>query len=579
MGVRPLSHDEGMTSPSPPATSTTPRQLADAYVHEMAELDPGLATMLGLSAHDDRVPDFSPAGHQAVADLTIRTLSSLDELEHTAGEDGFDVLEDRCAVLLRERLTVHLDAHEAGEHLREMRNIFGPPQRVRQLFSMMPTASEQDWQCIGRRMAKVPQSLQSYAQSLEAGRAGGLLAAPLQVQTLADQLTDWVETGWFSEFVEPGLQDHPDLGQHLIEAATAATRGAGELRDYLLATYLDAAQGTPDAVGAQRYRLNARRWTGADLDLDEAYAWGWREFTDLRAQMNEVAEMILPGSTPIEAMRHLDQHGEAVEGTEAIRERLQQMMDQAIKDLSGEHFDIAEPVRTVKARIAPSGSAAAPYYSRPSQDFSRPGQTWLPTLGETRFPLYELVSTWYHEGVPGHHLQLAQWVYVAPQLSLFQTSIGSSSGVTEGWALYAERLMDELGYLDTEAKMGYLDCQIMRAIRVVIDIGMHLELAIPQDSDVAPGQTWTPALAKEFFAAHCGRPASFIDSEIVRYLGWPGQAISYKLGERAWLAGRAAAQETARGRGEDFDLKAWHMAALSLGALGLDDLQAELGRL
>ena len=181
--------------------------------------------------------------------------------------------------------------------------------------------------------------------------------------------------------------------------------------------------------------------------------------------------------------------------------------------------------------------------------------------------------------VPGHHLQLAQWVYVAPQLSLFQTSIGSSSGATEGWALYAERLMDELGYLDTEAKMGYLDCQIMRAIRVVIDIGMHLELTIPPDSDVAPGQTWTPALAKEFFAAHCGRPASFIDSEIVRYLGWPGQAISYKLGERAWLTGRATAQDAARERGEEFDLKAWHMAALSLGALGLDDLQVELGRL
>ncbi|MGB3763741.1 MAG: DUF885 domain-containing protein [Ornithinimicrobium sp.] len=568
-----------MTSPSTSAPSSTPRQLADAYVHEMADLDPGLATMLGLTAHDDRVPDFSPAGQQAVADLSTRTLSALDELEQAAGEQGFDVLEARCAVLLRERLTVQLDAHEAGEDLREMRNIFGPPQRVRQLFSMMPTETEQDWRCVARRMTAVPRSLQSYAVSLEAGRAQGLLAAPLQVQTLADQLTDWVETGWFAEFVEPGLQDHPDLEAELTEAASAATSGAAELRDYLSSTYLEAAHGTPDAVGAERYRLNARRWTGADLDLDEAYAWGWQEFTDLKAQMEELAEAILPGSTPIQAMRHLDEHGEAVEGVEAIRERLQQMMDQAIEDLSDTHFDIAEPVRTVKARIAPSGSAAAPYYSRPSQDFSRPGQTWLPTLGETRFPLYELISTWYHEGVPGHHLQLAQWVYVAPQLSLFQTSIGSSSGATEGWALYAERLMDELGYLGTEAKMGYLDCQIMRAIRVVIDIGMHLELTIPQDSDVAPGQTWTPALAKEFFAAHCGRPASFIDSEIVRYLGWPGQAISYKLGERAWLTGRAAARQAARERGEEFDLKAWHMAALSLGALGLDDLQAELGRL
>jgi len=127
--------------------------------------------------------------------------------------------------------------------------------------------------------------------------------------------------------------------------------------------------------------------------------------------------------------------------------------------------------------------------------------------------------------------------------------------------------------------MGYLDAQMMRAVRVVIDIGMHLELTIPEDSPVAPGQTWTPELAEEFFLAHSGRPADFIASEIIRYLGWPGQAISYKLGERAWLSGREAARAAAVARGEEFDLKAWHMAALSLGSLGLDALEAELAQI
>lgn len=568
-----------MTSVAPPPPPSTPRELADAYVHAMADLDPGLSTMLGLTAHDDRVPDFSPAGQQAIADLMTRTLDQLEDLQRATSDEGFETSEQRCAVLLRERLGVQLEAHAAGEHLREVRNIFGPPQRVRQLFSLMPTSTVEDWTCIASRLAKVGQSLESYAAALAEGVRQDLFAAPLQVQTLAEQLDDWVQTRWFADFVEPGIASYPDLASALTDAADLASQATAQLRDYLLETYLEAAQGTPDAVGAQRYRLNARRFTGADLDLHEAYAWGWQEFADLKADMERTAEQILPGSTPVQAMHHLDQHGAAVEGVEEIRDRLQQMMDQAIEDLSETHFDIAEPLRTVKARIAPSGSAAAPYYSRPSQDFTRPGQTWLPTLGETRFPLYDLISTWYHEGVPGHHLQLAQWVYVAPQLSLFQTSIGSSSGATEGWALYAERLMDELGYLDLEARMGYLDCQIMRAIRVVIDIGMHLELTIPEDSTIAPGQRWTPELAEQFFAAHCGRPASFIASEIVRYLGWPGQAISYKLGERVWLSGRAAAQAAAAQRGEEFDLKAWHMAALSLGALGLDDLQAELGRL
>jgi uncharacterized protein (DUF885 family) len=241
------------------------------------------------------------------------------------------------------------------------------------------------------------------------------------------------------------------------------------------------------------------------------------------------------------------------------------------------HFDITGPVRRVEAMIAPPGTAAAPYYTRPSLDFARPGRTWLPTLGETRFPLWGLLSTWYHEGVPGHHLQLAQWTALAGRLSTYRTAVGTTSADTEGWALYAERLMDELGHLTAPgARLGYLDAQQMRAVRVVLDIGMHLELEVPSDSPQHAGERWTPEVARSFFGAHCGRPAAFLDSEIVRYLGWPGQAISYKLGERAWLAGRDAAR---RARGAAFDLKSWHAAALRLGSLGLDDLTDELGRL
>jgi uncharacterized protein (DUF885 family) len=231
--------------------------------------------------------------------------------------------------------------------------------------------------------------------------------------------------------------------------------------------------------------------------------------------------------------------------------------------------------------IAPPGSAAAPYYTRPSQDFSRPGRTWLPTLGRTRFPLWDLVSIWYHEGVPGHHLQLAQWAYVSAQLSTYQTSLGSVGANVEGWALYAERLMDELGYFsDPGERLGFLDAQQLRSVRVVIDIGMHLELPVPDDAEGSleahRGQPWTPELARAFLGENSGADLAFLDSELVRYLGIPGQAISYKLGERAWLEGREAAKKA---RGADFDLKAWHMAALSQGSLGLDDLAAELARL
>ena len=573
-------YEDGAMNPTRPDDDTapavgTPRQIADRYVETMAHLDPILGTMLGTAPSDDRLPDFSPAGIAATNDAARSTLAELD-----AVPDTDDVLELRCARLLRNRLRASLALSEAGEDLRTVNNIFTPMHSTRQVFLLMPAATEQDWAVIARRMARVPAAHESYRAALTEGASQGLYAAPRQVDALVAQLGQWLGSGsdqsWFASFVSDGPGTDP-LREELEEAARHATESVRTTRDFLQGKYRSGAEGTPDAVGAERYARWAMHYTGADLDLDEAYTWAWGEYTRIAAEMQGEADKIRPGSTPAEAMRWLSTDGEAVDGVEAIRQRLQQMMDEAIAALDGNHFDLAEPIRRVEAMIAPAGSAAAPYYTRPSMDFARPGRTWLPTLGRERFPLWDLVSTWYHEGVPGHHLQLAQWVHVAPQLSTFQTSLGSTSADTEGWALYAERLMNELGFLTGQGhRLGYLDAQQLRAVRVIIDIGMHLELEIPAEQNFHPGRRWTPELGREFFAANSGRDPDFGDSELVRYLGVPGQAISYKLGERAWLAGRAAAQ---RRQGAGFDLKRWHMAALSLGSVGLADLTGELSAL
>ena len=226
--------------------------------------------------------------------------------------------------------------------------------------------------------------------------------------------------------------------------------------------------------------------------------------------------------------------------------------------------------------ISPPGGAAAMYYTGPSEDFSRPGRTWYPTQGRTTFPLWREVSTCYHEGVPGHHLQVAQVKYLAKELSRFQRAFGYISGHGEGWALYAERLMGELGYLDDPAyELGMLGAQAMRAVRVIVDIGMHLELAIPMSERYHPGETWTGALALPFVIERSCEPEDFMRSEVDRYLGWPGQAISYKVGERVWLEARADAQ---RRHGSEFDLKRFHSYALDLGGMGLGPLRDELAR-
>ncbi|MEU3619396.1 DUF885 domain-containing protein [Streptomyces sp. NPDC006872] len=563
-------------------SSPLPREVADAYVDDLIALDPVTGTYLGVQESSSRLPDYSPTGQEALAQLARDTLARLDEAERRPGADSD--IERRCARLLRERLTAELAVHDADEGLRAVGNMSTPAHHVREVFTVTPNRTEDDWTAIAERLRAVPTALAGYRESLALGLERKLYAAPRPTATFVEQLTEWSDTdgagrGWFEDFVATGSEALPEaLRAELDEAARAATAAVVELRDWVREVYTPTAEGAPNTVGRERYARWSRYYNGTDLDLDEAYAYGWAEYHRLLGEMKKEAEKILPGAaTPWVALAHLDEHGKHIEGVDEVRDWLQGLMDQAIDALDGTHFELAERVRKVESRIAPPGSAAAPYYTPPSEDFSRPGRTWLPTMGQTRFPVYDLVSTWYHEGVPGHHLQLAQWAHIAGDLSRYQASVGMVSANAEGWALYAERLMDELGFLtDAEQRLGYLDAQMMRAVRVIVDIGMHLELEIPADSPFHPGERWTPELAQEFFGGHSSRPADFVESELTRYLSIPGQAIGYKLGERAWLLGREKARER---HGDAFDLKAWHMAALSQGSLGLDDLVDELAQL
>jgi uncharacterized protein (DUF885 family) len=555
-------------------SSELPRQVADAYVDALIELDPTIGTYLGIKESSGFLPDYSPAGQEGIAELARETLARLDDAEKLPGAESD--AERRCGRLLRERLTAELAVHEADEGLRTVSNMRSPVHTVREVFTVTPMETDEDWAAIAQRLRAVPRALEGYRASLELGLERKLLGGPRATQTNIDQMTEWLGTGrsWFEEFVADGPGA---LRAELDAAARTATTALGELRDWMRDVYAPAVVDAPDTVGRERYARWSRFFNGTDLDLDEAYAYGWSEYHRLLAEMKTEADKILPGAGPWEALAHLDVHGEHIEGVEEVRVWLQKLMDEAIEALDGTHFELAERVRKVESRIAPPGGAAAPYYTAPSEDFTRPGRTWLPTMGANRFPVYDLVSTWYHEGVPGHHLQIAQWVHVADQLSRYQATIGGVSANAEGWALYAERLMDELGFLpDPERRLGYLDAQMMRACRVIVDIGMHLELEIPADSEFHPGERWTPELAQEFFGSHSGRPADFVESELTRYLSMPAQAIGYKLGERAWLLGRENARKA---HGDAFDAKAWHMAALSQGSLGLDDLVDELSKL
>ena len=293
--------------------------------------------------------------------------------------------------------------------------------------------------------------------------------------------------------------------------------------------------------------------------------------------MTATADRIVPGASVAEAVAALDADpARNIEGREEFRQWMQQLAEHTLDDMADTYFDIPEPIRRIECCLAPTNDGGI-YYTGPSEDFTRPGRMWwsVPDGIETFTPWRE-VTTVFHEGVPGHHLQVAQTAFRKDSLNRWQRLMCWVSGHGEGWALYAERLMDELGYLtDPADRLGMLDAQSLRAARVIVDIGMHLELEIPRDDSFGfhPGETWTPALGREFMGDHCTMEDAFIDFEVKRYLGCPGQAPSYKVGERIWLEARDEARARA---GDAFDLKAFHRAALDLG---LDPLKAAPARL
>jgi uncharacterized protein (DUF885 family) len=553
--------------------------LSESYVAAYARLDPIGATGAGITGHDDELTDFSPDAADERADHDRATLRALDAIEIVSDADRV------AAGVMRERLETSVLLHEMGEHLRSIAVLGSSAQEVREAFDLLPTETEADWATVAARMARVPECLGTLQAAYTEGVAQGLVAARRQVVGTIQQVEVWAGTDragtrpYFDALAdrldESGIGGS-SLATVVRERAQHATAALDAFARYLTLEYSPHA-GERDPVGEERYATKARVWNGTTLDLHETYQWGWDELARIEHAVGQVAARILPDSSVGEVVELLDTDpARAIEGEDNLRAWLQDLMDRTISELNGVHFDIPEPVQQVEAMIAPPGGASAMYYTGPSEDFSRPGRTWYPTMGNTRFPLWGEVSICYHEGVPGHHLQVAQVRYLADQLTRFQRLLAWTSGHGEGWALYAERLMGELGYLENpDYELGMLRAQAMRAVRVIVDIGMHLELPIPADESYHPGERWTPELALPFVINRAMFPEQFMRSEVDRYLGIPGQAISYKVGERVWLECREDARAR---RGGEFDLKDWHRYALDLGSMGLDQFRAEMAR-
>jgi uncharacterized protein (DUF885 family) len=549
----------------------TVSEISSRYVDEIAAHDPVRGERWGVPSDGTRLTDYSPAGYAELAEILRRTHR---DLEAAVPQDEWERLGQG---FLLDWTAGELGVIEAGERERSLSNIVGAPASTRSVFDLMDRSTPEAWETIAARLAAVPAAMAGYRESLEAGLAHARPAARRQAIVVADQCATWAgdgsDGGWFGTFVAD-YGDGP-LRPRLDTAARTAAGAFGELSSWLRGTYAALAT-EADGSGEERYAVWAEYLLGTTLDLDEAYAWAWDELGRLEAEKDAECELILPG-TSFDAVRELliTDPDRSIHGVDAYRSWLQYVTDEAISGLRGRQFDIPASIARCEVHIPPEGSAAAPYYTSPSEDLSRPGRTWFPTIGRERFPTWDDVSTVYHEAVPGHHLQHAMSMLVP--LTRAQ-KLGFISAHGEGWALYAERLMDELGWFRTpETRLGFLCAHAFRAARIVVDIGLHTGRRIPAGHDGA-GEAWTYERAIDFIIRASGMDRDKSESEVLRYLSWPSQATAYKLGERTWLAGREAARSAATSSGRPFDLKAWHARSLALGPLGLRRLGVELAK-
>ena len=545
-------------------------RIAEAWVDTLAEHDPTVGTYIGRT--NDALPDLSPAGHEALAADQRRALA---ELVATAPVDDVDAV---TRADLEAELRLSLMQHDAGEHLRDLNVIASPSQNIRDIFDLMPTVSEEDWSHVANRLRAVPASLAGYRETLADGVRQGLVPAIRQVEEVAAQARRTAGTpedlGFFGRLA--GSSSIPaGSAIELAAAAAGASSAYAELAEFLLTEIAPHAP-QADAFGRDRYALASEAFLGAKIDLDETYEWGLDELARMVAEQERTAAEIVGGAPRpgivAEAIAKLDEDASRkLHGTDALQRWMQETSDRAVAELAGAQFEIPEEIRALECRIAPTQEGGI-YYTGPSDDLSRPGRMWWSVPeGVTEFDTWRELTTVYHEGVPGHHLQIGQAVVNRGSLNEWRRQLAGTSGHAEGWALYAERLMEQLGYLEDPAdRLGMLDGQRMRAARVVLDIGVHLGKRRPD------GGVWDGDFAFQFLDENVNMNDGFVRFEVLRYLGWAGQAPAYKVGQRIWEGLRDQAAARAVAAGEAFDIRAFHRDVLALGGVRLDTLERAL---
>lgn len=529
--------------------------LSHDLVDRMATHRPATATMWGLTQHDHDWDDLSPAGVAAWRSFLVDAKQELDALPPTTGRWDRLALDIGHAWVNQELALV-----DSGKPFRDLGHVASPFEGIHLTLTHMNGTTEDGVAAIRARLHGIPTILQGYQASLAHGLVIGERASARQVRSCIEQGHSLVANRLLY------ILDGPD-GEH---ASDVATQGYRAFTSWLETDYLPAADPT-DGVGEARYLPAAKGFLHDDVDLDATYAWGWDLVHALHTDLQSVLERVAPGLTLEEAVESWRTDPAATAASpEAFLDRVRAWQADALQRFEGV-VPVPPIARDLTIARAPLGLPPGAWYMQPTEDGSRPGKVQY-SLREGAVPLFDQQSTACHEGFPGHHLQLAIQCTLSGRLSRIHRLAFQCIGFAEGWALYAERLVDEHdGYESDLQRAGYLVNQLARACRVVLDIGLHTGRPIPHDglfaadpsTGITPGATWTYERAVDFMTGIGGLRREVSKSEITRYLGWPGQAISYSVGMKRMLEVRE--QFLAAGG----TLPEFHERVLGTGMVGL----------
>jgi uncharacterized protein (DUF885 family) len=545
--------------------------LADRFWNGILHLSPVTATLLGYEQGRDRLDDPGPAGREEARSLFRDTLASADAIEAGAASTSALPLEERITLdILRVICDVELEQQEQRiDRLKVVDQMDGPQTILPMLAAIQTTDTPEKLDLFLSRLADYPRFMAANAELVREGLAAGLTAARIVTERVISQLERLLALPDDQSPIVTALSVPTEADRdRLVAAVGKYVRPADRaFLETLLGKYREASREEPGlwsaANGEEIYRTQIRAWTSLDIDAGELHRIGLEELAAIEEERRAIARDLGFGDDTKAARAALRSDPAAIpESIEELLDRARGQIERALAAAPSYFGHLPRAACEVRA-VEPYKEADAPaaYYYPPSVDGARPGVYYVNTYDLSSRSYVGLASMSFHEAVPGHHFQIALQSE-HPSLNAFRRMGSRMAGMAyvEGWGLYSERLADEMGlFLNQAERFGMLDGQSHRAARLVVDTGIHA-FRWPRERSVAQlleaGQSETDAMI-----------------ETDRYICWPAQALTYKVGQREIERLR---REAAERLGPAFDVRAFHDAILGHGTLPLATLAKEL---